>query len=97
MITKTEARKYKKIIGRDYANKIIEFFKKEGYSRSSGESYSVQDIRNILNPSQKRYNLSLELYIIEAVEHYQALADELAEKKKNLLENKKPEAVTTGS
>ena len=92
MISKRESRNYKKIIGKNYTNKVLDFFKEKGYTRLSGKPYIPQDIVNIMNGS--REDMSLEFYIIEVVEHYQLLADQLEAKKNEI--TKKPEAATSG-
>ena len=92
MISKRESKNYKKIIGKNYTNKVLDFFKEKGYTRSSGKSYIVQDIVNIMNGT--REDMSLEFYILEVVEHYQLLADQLEHRKNEL--TKKPEAATSG-
>lgn len=92
MISKRESKNYKKIIGKNYTNKVLEFFRKKGYTRSSGKPYITQDIVNIMNGT--REDMSLEFYILEVVEHYQLLADQLEAKKNEI--TKKPEAATSG-
>ena len=95
MITKREANKYKKTIGKNYIRKTLEFFKLKGYTRASGKPYIGQDIINVMCGA--RQDMSLEFYIIEVVEHYQSLADTLKKKKNKVLNNKKPKAATLGS
>lgn len=83
MITRLEARKYKKIIGPKYANKVLEYFKTESITRDSGELYTAQDVRNAMNG--RRY-LDLQVHIIDAVLYYKEKNIEI-EKKKKLLES----------
>ena len=87
MISKKTARKYKEIIGFNYAQKILDYFEEKGFTRDSGESYHKSDIRNIM--TGQRYSLSLELYILEVVEHYQELAARAKERKERVLNGTK--------
>lgn len=93
MIKKSEIKRIKKIIGKSYASKIIAFFKEKEYKREGGTDYINQDIYNFFGG---RYDLTLHIKIMEVVEHYQRLNEQLRIKQEELLQNKKPEAATPG-
>lgn len=60
MISPTQAESIKKIIGIDYANKIVEFLKTKKIVSRNGGAYSAGYIREILNPKKRNQNTDIE-------------------------------------
>lgn len=93
MLKKSDIKRIKKVLGKKYSTKLLAYFKEKGYRRASGKDFVPQDIFNFFSG---RYDLSMHIKIIEAVEHYEALANELAAKTQMINKKEKPEALTPG-
>ncbi len=68
MIPKMHSEQIKKVVGRDYAQKILHYFRTHTITRPSGRFYHKSDIYNVLN--QQRSNEALEAAIFDCLEYY---------------------------
>lgn len=93
MITKEDADFIKSTIGNNYSSKILKYFARNEITRPSGRNFSKQDIFNFFSLDKKRYDPELHNAILDVVEYYMDLPNQVDQKTKAIKE--KSEAATS--
>jgi len=95
MITVAQRNKIKKVLGNRYSKRVQVLLNEKGIFNKKDETYSIAYISHVFNGRNSDDRIEKVIF-----ELYQKVRDEQSEmriEKKQILENKKPEAVTSGS
>lgn len=87
MITKTEARKIKEVIGYPYSFRIQEYLTHNNVVKADGNPYSIRHIINIVNGESS--NLRIEEYIFQLFQIRLKQQSDLKEKKQKIFQKVK--------
>ncbi|UOB16612.1 hypothetical protein [Abyssalbus ytuae] len=86
MISISDQKKIKKEIGKNYANKILEYFLNNNILKEDGTPYSDKMVRAIL--TKRRYdNEKLEAVIFDCYSYYKTLNETEKQRRKHLLQS----------
>jgi len=91
MITKSQKRKLKKVLGNGYSSKVHEYLQKKGLRNRYGLPFSIETIRQVMNG---RNHSEIESHIFSLYEEERKRISEEKSRRSRLL-NKKTEASTS--
>lgn len=94
MITVTQRKKMKKVLGARYSKRVQELMNEKGILNKKNEPFSIAYISHVFNG--RNSDIRIETTILELYQKVRYDQEQLRKEKKQILENKKPEAVTSG-
>lgn len=92
MITKSQRKKLKKVLGKTYTSDVLATLKKKNITSRLGKAYSAAMIRNVMNGTAHSV---IEAVIFETAEAKIAEVEKENKRRALILETKKTDALTS--